>query len=262
MDFRPTKKKRFSTFPAANVSLSEKYGYKSTVWQPPAIIAKHLQILNDDSVLMDTDPNELDLDSVPVVVCKSNDITMKDMIDQVNSEENMEFSTNDGTPRLEKPDEKSVKATEMTVDSSNSFELSQPLFDSDTDDFECVIISHIVDETPTPMEPGSRDAFQVSPRSGIDICAQFRDSPNEQPLKNERGNINSTTTAFLPIRKRTKRSNSDPLTPLMFQLTGNIIDEDFATKLCRLKTSDEIIDFSAEQTLRVDQLLEELFSMR
>lgn len=254
------KKKPFSIFPGASLSLCEKYGYKSTVWQPPPIIKKHLQILNDDSVLMDTDLNELDWEAVPVIVCKSNDITMKDIIEQVNSDENMEFSTGDGTPRSEKPNDETVNATEMTVDSGNSFELSQPLFDSDTDDFECVILSHIVDKEPTQMEPDKTVAIPVSPQLSIVNCAQFRESPNEQPLKNEIDNINSTE--YWPIRKRTKRLNSNQLTPLMMQLTGNIIDHDFASKLCRMKTTDEMIDLFAEQTLRVDQLLEELFSMR
>lgn len=208
---------------------------------------------------MDTDPNELDLDAVPVIGSKSNDITMEDMIEQGNSDENMEFSTGDGASRSEKPDDKTANATEMTVDSGNSFILSQPLFDSDTDDCECVILSHVVEKGPSKIEPERTVANPVSPQLSIDNCAPFREPPNEQPLENEIGNFNSTE--YLPIRKRTKRLNSDPLTPMVLQLTGNIIDGDFATKLCQLKTTDEMIDLFAEQTLRVDQLLEDLFSM-
>lgn len=257
--FCSTKEITFCFFLAANLSLSQKYGYKSTEWQPPAIIKKHLQILNDDSVLMDTDPNELDLDAVPVIGSKSNDITMEDMIEQGNSDENMEFSTGDAAARSEKPDDKPVKATEMTVDSGDNFRFSQPLFDSDTDDCECVILSQVFEKEPSKIDPERTVAHPVSPQLSIDNCAPFGEPPNEQPLENDIGNINSTE--YLPIRKRTKRLNSDPLTPLVLQLTGNIIDGDFATKLCQLKTTDEMIELFAEQTLRVDQLLEDLFSM-
>lgn len=217
-------------FSAANSSLSAKYDYKPMVWEPPAINAKHLQKLNDDSVLMETDRNDLALVSAPIVTCKSNDITMKDVIERLSTDEKMELQT------------------------------SQPLFGSDTEDFECLILSQ-TDTTEHSIEAKLEkiDANAVSPKSNN--CAGPNNLPEEQLLEeNVIGDIN--TTDHLPIKKRMKRLNSAPLTQLMLQLTGNILDEDYATKLCRLKTVDEMINLCAEQTQRVDQLMVDLFAMR
>lgn len=230
------------------MSLCEKYGLTLAVWQPPAIITKHLQNLNEDSVLMDTDPNELNLDAVPVAAIKSNDITMKEIVEQVNSDENMELSPSNIVPHTEQSENEDDKA-EMAVDKANCFEASPPLFDSDSDteEFENVILSQsdtVFAEQPAKMEPENQDADPQSPK--------------EQPMQeNAINNIN-----YMPSKKKMKRLNSGSLTPLMLQLTGNIVDEDFATKLCLLKTTDEMIDLCAEQSLRVDQLMDELFSVR
>lgn len=229
------------------MSLSEKYGYKTAPWKPPAIIEKHLKHLNDDSVLMDTDPNELILDAVSVAASKSNDIIMKDVVERVNPDENMELSQ----------DTAAVNASEMAADSVNGFQTSQPLFDSDTEEFEFDLLSprEIVVEHPSKMEPQQSDANHRSQPLSYDNCEGLTKLPKHQSLQE---NSTGDTIDYSPIKKKANRLDS---MPFKLQLTGNV-EVDFATKLCRLKTTDEMIDYMQEQTIRVDHLMEELFSMR
>lgn len=211
---------------------------------------------------MDTDTELEILEAIPVAACKSNDITMKEDIGRTNSEMNMELSLSDGATQSQQSEAHDAKVAEMVVDSGNDFQVSQPLFDSYTEEFESHELSHknvVTTERPIEMEPEKTVADPVSPHSDNDNFADFKKSPKEQPTHE---NDDSNTSEQSPCRKRLKQYDSQSLTPPMLRLTGNIDNEDFATKLCRLKTTDEMISFCAEQTQRVDQLMEELFSMR
>lgn len=227
----------------ANMSLSEKYGFKATPWKPPAIIAKNLENLDEDSILMDTDLDELNSVTDAATAGKSDDITMTDIIEkskQVKPDENMELS----------PENTAANAVEMAVDSSNEFNMSQPLFDSDTEDFEFVMFARreaVAAGQPIKMEP------PLLSNGNCDVK-----SPKQH--FSEQNAIDDTIDFYSPVKKKANQSAS-PM-PLTLQLTGKIDDEDFAIKLCRLKTTDEMINYVQEQTTRVDQLMEELFSMR
>lgn len=224
------------------LSLTEKYGFKSTPWKPPAIIVKNLENLNEDSVLMDTDLDELNPVADPTTAGKSDDITMTDIIEKskkVNPDDNMELS----------PESTAANAGEMVVDSSNEFHASQPLFDDDTEDFEFVMFARrdtVAAEQPIklesqPLNNGNCDMKSPKQHFSEKIASDDANDYYSSVKKNEH--------------------QLDPM-PHTSQLTGKIDDEDFAIKLCRLKTTDEMIDYVQEQTTRVDQLMEELFSMR
>lgn len=208
---------------------------------------------------MDTDPNETDFNAVPVAASKSDDIIMKDVVDGDNSAEKIELSAIENMQMSEKQDNETVNTTEMAVDSSKSFEASQPLFDDDVEEFEYVppfqaaLIVSV--EQPIEMDTVKTEASETS-QSSDGKCAAIK-----EPFSEKAVNDNNSTDGS-PTKKNLKRRNSEPLEPLILQLTGNIVGEDFASKLCRLNTTDELINLCAEQTLRVDQLIDELFSMR
>lgn len=216
--------------------------------------------MSDDPVVMDTDPNEVEFNEAPVTASKSDDITMGDVVDEGNAVEKMEFSATENMQMSEKQDDATVNITEMAVDSSRSFEASQPLFDDDDDEVEYIPSTQadpvVPVMQPIKMDPEKTEATAVSPQTSEGKCAAI-----EEPFPEKAVNDIDSTDG-LPTKKNLKRHNSEPLKPLILQLTGNVVGEDYASKLCRLNTTDELINLCAEQTLRVDHLMDELYSMR
>lgn len=200
---------------------------------------------------MDAESDAFDLDPVLVTNSTLNERTIEDVFDQIISDEKVESSNGDGSQQSEKPEDMCIVAK-----SPDGFQASPPLFDSDSEDFEFIELSdaatNAVADEPCKM-----------------IATTFKTSPLSSQLSNgktsseEQRNDKLKSPVSLPIEK-----NSSPVsTPVLHnsdnvQLTGNIVGDDFVTKLCRLKTIDEMINLSADQTQRVDQLMVELFSMR
>lgn len=204
---------------------------------------------------MDTDSNDTDVDAVSVASCKSNDITMIECAEQATGDETMELSPGGEAPQPVEGDDQDPAANvaEMTDDSAIGIEASQSLFESDSENGECDISQRDC------MITGVRDETQ--PKAiVVDLVSlpPFIDLPEEQSLRD--GAIGIITSP--PNNKRLKQSKNEPLETIMERQTGIISDEEFAAKLCRMKTTDELIEFSAEQTQRVDQLMADLFSMR